>query len=261
MCSKNIGFFGSCQLHLCDKFFLNESIQEQFNLKIIFSLPFYEYDERYPGYKGILDYSIFDNLDFLVIEINKLEIDNQASSQKIINYCESKNKNIKIIKTFLIKFPIYPLNWSGYGENKIDYVNWNGLDSIDYKEKFEKCIKSLMKNNIESDLNTDLTSFISNNFDKQLLFTHSLHPTNVLLYQLWKHILIHLSINIDNYQYNFHNNEILNCLYNPFTSKMVKDLDIKFTTIVDDNFYIKKYEKYENNSAAVNYAGDTYTYD
>ena len=75
-------------------------------------------------------------------------------------------------------------------------------DSIDYKEKFEKCIKSLMKNNIESDLNIDLTSFISNNFDKQLLFTHSLHPTNVLLYQLWKHILIHLSINIDNYQFN-----------------------------------------------------------
>jgi hypothetical protein len=39
---------------------------------------------------------------------------------------------------------------------------------------------------------------------------------------------------------------------------MVKDLDIKFTTIVDDNFYI---ERYENNSAAVNYAGDTYIYD
>jgi hypothetical protein len=67
--------------------------------------------------------------------------------------------------------------------------------------------------------------------------------------------LIHLSINIDNYQYDFHNNEIINYWYNPFTSKMVKDLDIKFTTIVDDNFYI---ERYENNSAAVLGRGKKY---
>jgi hypothetical protein len=36
---------------------------------------------------------------------------------------------------------------------------------------------------------------------------------------------------------------------------MVKDLDIKFTTIVDDNFYI---ERYENNSAAVLGRGKKY---
>jgi hypothetical protein len=239
MSSKKIGFFGSCQL-LCNDFFLNSSIQEQYNLKVNFSLPFYEYDNNYLfGYKGILDYSIFDNLDFLVIEIN--EFDGQASSKKIINYCESKD--IKIIKTFLIKFPIYPINWSGYGENKKDYSSWNGLDNINYKEKFNKCIESVRKCNIESDLSINLTDFILNNFDKQLLFTHSLHPTNVLLYELWRYILIHLSINIDNYQYNFGNNQLINFWYSPFTSKMVKDLDIKFTTIIDDNFYIERYEK------------------
>jgi hypothetical protein len=70
-----------------------------------------------------------------------------------------------------------------------------------------------------------------------------LHPTNVLLYELWRYILIHLSINIDNYQYNFGNNQLINFWYSPFTSKMVKDLDIKFTTIIDDNFYIERYEK------------------
>ena len=84
------------------------------------------------------------------------------------------------------------------------------------------------------------------------------YDQDVLLYQLWKHILIHLSINIDNYQYNFQNNELINdWWYNPFTSKMIKDLDIKFTTTVDDNFYI---ERYNNYSAAVNSAGDTDTH-
>jgi hypothetical protein len=243
MSSKNIGFFGSCQLHLCDKFFLDELIQKQFNLKVIFSLPFYLYDTKFPVYKGILDYSIFDNLDILVIEINKLE--NEASSNKIINYCKSKNENIKIIKTFLIKFPIYPINWSTYSENKQDYLNWNGLDNIDYKEKFNKCIESVRKNNIESDLSIDLTNFILNNFNKQLLFTHSLHPTNKLLYELWKHIFFHLSINIDNYKYNL-KNELITGWFNPFTSKMVKDLDIKFTTRIDDDFYIKRYNNNKN---------------
>jgi hypothetical protein len=242
MTTKNIGIFGSCQLHLCDSFFLNEEIQKQFNLKVIFSLPFYEYDPTYQYYKGILDYTIFDNLDFLIIEINNL--DNQASSQKIINYC--KNKDIKIIKTFLIKFPIYPINWSGFGENNKDYLNWCGLDNINYQEKFNKCIESVRQSNIESDLSTDLTDFICINFNKQLLFTHSLHPTNVLLYQLWKHILIHFSINIDNYKYIF-NDELINYWHNPFTSKMLKDLDIKFETVVDDNFYIKRYNTNKHN--------------
>ena len=236
MTTKNIGIFGSCQLHLCHTFFLNEEIQKQFNLNVIFSLPFYDYDPTYQYYKGILDYIIFDNLDFLIIEINNL--DNQASSQKIINYC--KNKDIKIIKTFLIKFPIYPINWSGFGENKKDYLNWCGLDNINYQDRFNKCIESVRQSNIESDLSIDLTEFICNNFNKQLLFTHSLHPTNILLYQLWKHIIIHFSINIDNYKYIF-NDELINYWHNPFTSKMIKDLDIKFETIVDDDFYIKRY--------------------
>jgi len=105
-----IGIFGSCQLHLCDKIFLNKQIQQKYNINIKFSLPFYEYDPSYPNYKGKLDYFIFNDLDLLIIELNSL--DNEASSEKIINYLQ--DKHTKIIKTFLIKFPIYPLNWSGY---------------------------------------------------------------------------------------------------------------------------------------------------
>jgi hypothetical protein len=235
----NIGFFGSCQLHLCHSFFLNEEIKKDFNIKVIFSLLFFEYDTNNILNKNILDYSIFDDLDLLVIEINNL--DNQASSKKILNYC--KEKNIKIIKTFLIKFPIYPINWSGNGHNKNDYLNWIGLDNINYKEKFDICIESCRKINSESDLSIDITNYIYNNFSKQLLFTHSLHPTNILLYELWKNILLKLFINIENYKYNF-NGELINDWYNPFTSKMVKDLDIKFEIIVDDYFYIKLYNIY-----------------
>jgi hypothetical protein len=237
-----IGLFGSCQLRLSSAFFLNEDINNIYNFKILFSLAFFEYDPNYVGYQGvILDYSIFDELDCLIIEINNLQT--QASSTKIIEYC--LNKNIKIVKTFLIKFPIYPINWSGYSEYKKDYLNWNGLDSINYKERFKSCIISLRKSNAESDLDTKITDFIEDNFNKQLLFTHSLHPTNILLYELWRGIFSNLSINIDNYNYQF-KRELILCWYNPFTTKMIKDLDIKFSTIVNDKFYIDRYNKHKS---------------
>jgi len=239
---KKIGFFGSCQLHLCDNFFLNEKIKQKYNIEVMFSLPFYEYDTAYVGYKGKLDYSIFDNIDILIIEINTLN--NDASSQKIIDYVQ--DKNIKIYKTFLIKFPIYPLNWSGFGENKEGYLNWNGLDNINYKEKFNHCLESVYKSNIKSDLSTNITEFIKNNFNKQLLFTHSLHPTNILLYELWRYILENLSINIEDNEYIF-TEELINCWYNPFTTKMIKDLDIQFRNVViDDEFYINRYNQFKS---------------
>jgi len=241
--NKNIGFFGSCQLHLCSDFFLNEQIKCKYNITVIFSLPSYEYDYNYPNYRGKLDYSIFDNLDILIIEINLLPLDNQASSERIINYL--KTKNVKIVKTFLIKFPIYPLNWSGYGENKTDYLNWLGLDNINYKENFKKCIESMRESNIKSDLSHEITDFVEKNFNKQLLFTHSLHPTNILLYQLCKYILQNLFINIEENKYIF-TYELINCWYNPFTTKMIKDLDIQFRdVIIDDQFYIDRYNSYK----------------
>lgn len=237
MNQKNIGFFGSCQLHLCCDFFLNNEVKNKNNINVKFSLPFYEYDPNYKHYRGILCYSIFDDLDILVIEKNVLT--NEASSEKIINYLQGKN--IKIIKTFLIKFPIFPLNWSGYGENKKDYLIWDGLDNINYKQKFKKCIENMYKENNESDLSTNLTDFVKNNFNKKLLFTHSLHPTNILLYQLWKYILRFLSINIEDHKYIFED-ELLICRKNPFTIKMIKDLDIQFKYKVDDQFYIDRFE-------------------
>ena len=239
-----IGLFGSCQLYLCSTFFLNEDVTNKYNLKILVSLAFFEYDPNYMGYQGIiLDYSIFDELDCLIIEINNLQT--QASSTKIIEYCLNKNKNIKIVKTFLIKFPIFPINWSGYSECKNDYLKWNGLDSIDYKEKFKSCIISIRKINAKSDLDTKITDFIEHNFNKTLLFTHSLHPTNVLLYELWRSIFANLSINIDDYNYQF-KHELILCWYNPFTTKMIKDLNIKFSTIVKDKFYIDRYYKHKS---------------
>lgn len=245
--STKIGFFGSCQLHLCDKFFLTEKMLKTHNYIVVFSLGFYLYDPNF-GSKRKLDYSIFNNIDILIIEINSLPLDNQASSDRIINYL--KDTNVKIIKTFLIKFPIYPINWSGYGENKKDYLNWDGLDNIDYKEKFKNCIKSMYKDNLKSDLSTKITDFVENNFSKYLLFTHSMHPTNILLFHLWKYILQNINIDINNYKYNLNPyffgemnlNDIKSEWYQPFTKKMVKDLNIKFTNvIIDDKFYIDRY--------------------
>lgn len=239
----NIGFFGSCQLHMASSYFFNEEVLKKESYKIIFSLPFYEYDDKYPYFKNNkLIYEIFDNLDILIIENNTLN--NDASSEKIIAYCN--NKNIKIIRTFLIKFPIYPINWSGYGEKISDYINWVDLDKIDYKKKFQELILNCRTNNKDSDLTLELTDFIENNFNKKLLFTHSLHPTNVLLYELYRNIFKKLSINIDDYEFNLKEEIItdnINDWFNPFTKKMLTDLDIKFDIIVNDVFYLMRYNE------------------
>ena len=47
-------------------------------------------------------------------------------------------------------------------------------------------------------------------------------------------------MNIHDYNYTF-NKELIKYRYNPFTSKMITDLDIKFYTIIDNNFYITRY--------------------
>jgi hypothetical protein len=232
-----IGIFGSCQIFLTSNFFLNTRVCRSNKLKVLFSLPFYEYDDKYNPNKLILDYTIFNNLDILIIENNNLE--NQASSKKIIEYCLAKG--IKVIKTCLIKFPIFPINWSGYGINIKDIENYPGLENIDYNERFKICIKKLEDDITNSDLTMDLLNFIKNNFNKTLLFTHSLHPTNILLHELWKEIFKCLSININHYRY-IYKNELIDCWRNPFTTKMIKDLDITFNSIISDEFYVKMYK-------------------
>jgi hypothetical protein len=103
----------------------------------------------------------------------------------------------------------------------------------------------MRESNIKSDLSHEITDFVEKNFNKQLLFTHSLHPTNILLYQLWKYILQNLFINIEENKYIF-TYELINCWYNPFTTKMIKDLDIQFRdVIIDDQFYIDRYNSYK----------------
>ena len=77
-----------------------------------------------------------------------------------------------------------------------------------------------------------------------MLFTHSLHPTNILLYELYKSIFNSLNIDITKNQYYF-NGELIQCWYNPFTTKMMIDLKVEFTTIIDDNFYIDRYNNNE----------------
>jgi hypothetical protein len=241
---KKIGLFGSCQIALTSNFFLNLEVTTKNSYKIMFSLPFYEFDTNYPDYNGrILNYKIFNEIDILIIENNNLT--NQASSSKIIEYCNERK--IQVIKTFLIYFPIYPINWSGYGENVSDYMNWNAdLNSIDYSIKFKNLIKKCRKYNELSDLSTELTDFIEENFNKQLLFDHCLHPTNILLYEVWRYIFKNLCINIHDYQFDFDlngKNIVESYQFNPFTQKMIDDLDIKFTNIcIDDNFYINRHK-------------------
>ena len=243
---KNIGIFGSCQLYYTANFFLNKKLLENNNLDIKLRLAFYEYDDNFMGMsRPNLDYNNFNNLDILIIENNNLE--NQASSEKIINYCKNQNSNIQIIKTCLIKFPIYPINWSGYGENKNDYLNWDGLENINYVDKFNKILNSIEKEICNTDLDNSIVEFIRNNFNKVLLFTHSLHPTNILLYELWRLILKNLDINIETYNYNL-TKELIICWFNPITSKMVNDLNINFDCLineckVNDDFYINRYNK------------------
>jgi len=133
-----------------------------------------------------------------------------------------------------------------YGENKKDYLNWTDLDKIDYKTRFKECIESMRKDNMKSNLSTKITDFVENNFNKQLLFTHSLHPTNILLHQLWKYILKNLNINIEDNTYTF-SGELINCWCNPFTTKMIHDLDIQLENVViDDQFYINRYNKFQS---------------
>ena len=77
---QNIGFFGSCQLHMASSYFFNEEVLNNNNLKILVNLPFYEYDEKHPYYKNDkLNYEIFDNLDVLIIENNISKLGYQSN--------------------------------------------------------------------------------------------------------------------------------------------------------------------------------------
>ena len=230
---KKIGLYGSGQLEICYSFFFNETVLQDNDIEIAFALGYYNYDKNYPYYKKELDYSIFNNIDILIIENNNID------SDKIIEYCT--DKHIKIIKLCMLQFPIFPINWSGYGENKYDYDNWSRLEGIDYNIRFNNCINILEKNIKQTDLDINIINFIKDNFNKNLLFIHSVHPTNILLYELYKSIFKNLNINIDNYKYNF-TNELMDLGWNnPFTTKMIADLNIIFNTNIDDNFYIKRY--------------------
>lgn len=250
--NKRIGIFGSCQLSLASKYFFTDEILTNNNLKIEFAVSFFDFDKKYNGYNGYkgieLDYHIFNNIDILIIENNNF--DNEISSEKIINYC--LYSDIKIIKTCLLKMPIFPLNWSGYGDNYNDYENWVGLDNIDYVSKFNNCINSLENSIQNSDLSIDIVNYIKENFSNKLLFLHSLHPTNDLLYQLYKSIFKNLDINIDNYIYNF-DTEILVGWVNPYTTKIVNDLNINFNVEISDDFYNNKYLNYLDNIEKQNF--------
>jgi hypothetical protein len=228
-----IGFFGSCQLEHY-KFFLTDEYLKTHNIFVKFALGFYNYDFNYNCRAPILNYDIFDDLDLLIIEINNCN--NQASSEKIISYCA--NKSIKIFKTFLLQCNIYPIHYSGYGINKKDIDNFTNLENIDYISKYNNWILNLYNLCAKSDLNIELIKYIEDNFTKILLFTHSLHPTNNLLIMLYKQISEKLGIEFQTINYDA---QVIIFWSNPFTTKLVKDLNITYNCVIDDNFYIQLY--------------------
>lgn len=248
-----IGIFGSCQLDVYKKF-LTEEVCSKYNVKIMFMKLFFKYDEGFPAfYKGNLDYSCFNSIDLLIIQNNNLNPKNQASSKKIINFC--KSKNIKIIQIPLLYFPIYPINWDGKGYNKKHLASFYKYKNVDYNSKLKQVLSNIKNEIRKSDISIELFYFIQNNFRKRLLFIHSLHPTNKLLVHLWKYIFYLLGFEFNTDQYKFNYQLIDNGWFNPFTSKMVKDLNIKITQnqlanlnlkykLVDDNFYINLFEKH-----------------
>jgi hypothetical protein len=238
-----IGILGSCNLCEPYKIFLTSEVLQLYNMEVIFVLRLYEFDKKYTLYNGSeFDYIVFDNIDTLIIENNNYE--GNISSEQIISYCISRN--IKIIKTCMLKFPIFPINWSGYGYKKTDFENYNSIDHTDYKIKFKECLTSVQKSLLSTDLSLNIVDFIQSNFNKKLLFSHSLHPTNVLFYEVWRSILKNLNINIDDHKYNL-DVECINVWRNPFTTKMVSDLDIQFDVLIDNEFYDRLFFQRPNN--------------
>ena len=247
-----IGIFGSCQLDVYKKF-LTDKVCDKYNVKLMFMILFFEYDEGFPDfYKGTLNYACFNDIDLLIIQNNNLNVNNQASSKRIINFC--KSKNIKILQIPLLYFPIYPINWDGKGYNKKHLASFYKHKDIDYTLKLKHVLSNIKNEIRKSDISIELFYFIQNNFRKQLLFIHSLHPTNKLLVHLWKYIFDLLGFEFNNSQYTFNYQLIDNGWYNPFTSKMVKDLNIKITQkqltnlnlkykLIDDEFYINLFNQ------------------
>lgn len=248
-----IALAGSCQLGGSVRmFFFNEEVRKDNNIIETCTIPLYLYSKRIGNmYRGDLNYNIFDDYDIIIIENNNYE--GTASSERIIRYCIKKKK--KIIRTCMLKFPIFPINWSGFGENKKDYIQWKEPNKIDYKVKFNECINSLKKNIEKTDLDMDIVHFIQDNFSRTLLFSHSLHPTNILLYKLYESIFKNLNIDINKYKFIFKKVLIYtHTMINPITTKMIQDLNIQFKTIPNDKYYIARYQHYKN--SILNREGD-----
>ena len=248
----HIGIFSSRQLVKSCRFFLNDQVIEENKLRLDFFFNFNDYDTLRNKYAEILDYRKFDGLDVLIIEINSLT--NQASSTNIIKYALSKNPNMKIIKVCCLEFLIFPINWNSQTDKSRNYKNWRGINKINFKVKFKVCIHSLYRQFKGTDYNTQIIEFIKNNFHKNKLFTSSTYPTNLLLCEMWKCLFL-LMNNIPFEKYNFISSlkeELLDDPRpNPFTTKMISDLNIEYECNIDNNFYTKLYR---NNALYINQA-------
>ena len=122
----------------------------------------------------------------------------------------------------------------------LDYNIFNNIDILIIELNNLDCQASSLKI-IEYTLNNNKNVKII----KTILFSHSLHPTNILLEKLWKYILINLNIDLDKYNFNY-KNEIITTWNNAFTRKMIKDLNIQFKINVDDKFYKRRYRRNKN---------------
>jgi hypothetical protein len=240
----NVGMFASHQLIKSYEYFLTNQVAEENKLRLNFFFYNHDYDTLNNQYAEILDYRKFNELDTLIIEINSLT--NQASSTNIIKYALEKNPNMKIIKVCQIDFLIFPINWNSQFDKSRNYKNWRGAHKINFKSKFRICINSLYRHFKNTDYDTKIIEFIKSNFHNQLLFTSCTYPTNILLCEMWKCLFSLMNIDFDKYNFAsvLNEKELLNDPRpNPFTTKMISDLDITFNPKIDDKLYNKRYRK------------------
>ena len=226
----NIGILANHQIHDTYQYFLTPQILKDNNLRIAFV---YKYDDFEINKE---DLKMFDSINVLII-------DNDGSLCKtIIKYIKDNNLQINLIKICEIEFPIFPLNWNSKKDYARNYKNWKGINKINFTCKFNVCIKKLYRKFASIDYDENIIQYIKDNFSTKLLFTGTCYPTNHLINELWKCLFkkIWIKNSIDD---KIRENILKNPKPNPYTTKMISDLNIKYFPYTNDKYYNIMYTK------------------